>query len=108
LTNVGSDTIVWSLSQNSTWLTISSSSGTLSPGGPAATVLATVNSKANLLPIGVYTTTLLFSNHVTGRAQSRQFLLRVGQPDYFTELFESNDNDLSFQSWTFTPDGSES
>src|SRR5204863_3593994 len=54
------------------------------------------------------TTTLVFSNQVSGRTQSRQFVLRVGQPDYFTESFDSNDNDLAYQSWTFTPDGSES
>src|SRR5207302_1086455 len=107
VTNLGSDTIVWSVTKNSSWLSLSNDSGTL-PGGASAVVLATVNNKANLLPFGVYTTTLLFSNQVSGRTQSRQILLRVGQPDYFTESFDSNDNDLAYQSWTFTPDGSDS
>ena len=50
----------------------------------------------------------MFTDQVSGRIQSRQFTLRVGQPDYFTESFDSNNNDLDYQSWTFTPDGSDS
>ncbi len=108
LTNLGPDTISWSVSKNSTWLSISTDSGTLPAGGPAATVIATLNNKANLLPIGVYTTTLVFTNQFSRRIQSRQFVLRVGQPDYLTQWFQSNDNDVGFNSWTFIPDGSRS
>lgn len=33
-------------------------------------------------------------------------LVTLDQPDYFTELFDANDNDLSHKSFTFRPDGS--
>jgi hypothetical protein len=32
----------------------------------------------------------------------------IAVPDYFTELFDTTQNDTDFQSWLFTPDGSES
>ena len=106
ITNVGSGSIGWSVTKNSTWLSLSNEFGTVSSGGPAATVTASINNKANLLPAGIYTSTLIFSNQVSGKTQSRQFTLRIGQPDYFTEIFANNNNDLAFHSWTFVPDGS--
>src|SRR5262249_19583747 len=102
LTNISTNTILWTVlkTQQATWLTVSNESGTLPPN-TAARVTLTLNSKAYLLPEGVYTNSLLFSNQVSGLVQSRQFILRVGQIDYFTESFENFDNDLSFKSFTF-------
>src|SRR5207249_6592126 len=34
------------------------------------------------------------------------FTLRIGHTDSYTELFDQTTNDLSFQTFTFTPDGS--
>src|SRR4029079_16155726 len=42
---------------------------------------------------------------VTGRSQSRRVVLHIGQPDYFTQIFENEDNDVAFQVFTFTPNG---
>jgi hypothetical protein len=108
LTNVGSSTISWTVLKTANWLNITNETGTLPPGAPTVPVSLSLNNKANLLPDGVYTNSLLFSNQVSGRTQSRQFTLRVGQRDYFTEAFESLDNDVAFHSFTFYPDGSPS
>ena len=79
-------------------------SGVLNPREPTANLTVTLNNTANLLPPGLYRATLLFSNLTTQVSQTRAFLLRIGQPDYFTELFEANDNDLAYSTLTFTPD----
>ena len=106
LTNTGIVSLGWSLVSTSTWLNVSPTGGALAPAGLAAAVIATVNSSATNLAMGVYSATVWFSNANTHAVQSRQFALRVGQPDYFTELFDATANDLAFQTLTFTPDGS--
>jgi len=108
LTNVGSNAVNWVSTNPAGWLDLSPSSGTLVPGGGAVTASATFNALATNLPMGVYSNTVWFTNLASGVAQSRQFMLRVGQPDYYTELFNTNANDLAFQTLTFTPDGSSS
>jgi len=108
LTNAGSTPFTWVLVNTSAWLNVSSSGGTLAPGGPAASVTVRLNALANTLPMGIYSGTIGFTNLASGAGQRRTFTLRVGQPDYFTELFDAGDNDLSFQTLTFTPDGSTS
>jgi len=40
-----------------------------------------------------------------GGCSKPPILLRVGQPDKFTEIFDSATNDLAFRTFTFTPDG---
>jgi hypothetical protein len=60
------------------------------------------------LPSGIYNDAITFSNHQSGVVQTRRVSLQIGQPDYFTELFAQGDNDLSFHTLTFTPDGSSS
>jgi len=106
LTNLGNATLPWSVTKDSTWLTLSADSGTLPAGGAAASVTASLNNKAGLLPAGIYTTTLIFSNQLSGKTQSRQFTLRLGQPDYFTQIITNSSQNPSFTSWTFVPDGS--
>ena len=108
LTNLGSNTITWSLVSTSAWLTVSSASGSLTPGGAAAQVTLTPEAAANALPQGLYTATVQFSNEISHRTQSRSLTLRVGQPDAFTEFFSTTANDLDFQSFTFIPNGSSS
>jgi len=63
---------------------------------------------ANSLVAGVFTTTVWFTNQHSLAGLGRLFKLRIGQPDNYTELFDSTTNDLAFQSFTFTPDGSSS
>ncbi|MEO5802954.1 MAG: M36 family metallopeptidase, partial [Verrucomicrobiota bacterium] len=110
LTNTGTNTINWSIGTSATWLTLSQTNGTLTAGGPTASASVTVslNSTANVLPAGIYTETVRFTNLTSGVSQPRQFTLSIGQPDYFTESFDSSGNDLDNQMFTFTPDGSAS
>jgi hypothetical protein len=95
----------WTVTKNATWLNLSSFGGTLASGA-SLNLTATINSLANSLAIGVYSGTLRFSNTTNGTVQTRTITLRVGLPDYYTELFAANDNDLDNQTLIFTPDGS--
>ncbi len=96
----------WTAAKTQSWLTLSSAGGTLGAGANT-TVTATINSTANALADGTYTDTITFTNITTGVVQTRTVTLRIGQKDYFTELFTSG-NDTSNQSFLFTPNGSAS
>ena len=106
LTNAGSNSLSWTLVNTATWLNVSPATGTLNPGGPSAPVTASLTAPASSLPMGVYTATVWFTNLNDQVGQERQFTLRVGQPDYYTELFDTTANDMSYKTFTFTPDGS--
>ncbi len=84
LTNGGTNTISWTLSNTSTWLNVSSSSGTLSSGGPSTGVTVSLNTSASNLAVGTYTATLWFTNVNDGLGQSRQFGLSVIAPPTIT------------------------
>ena len=110
LTNIGTNSLTWSLVNTSAWLNVSPTGGTLTTGGPSASVTASLTATANTLSKAIYSSTVLFSNLTSGVQQSRQFTLLVGQPtDWFTELFNgvSSTNDLAFHTFTFTPNGSD-
>jgi len=108
LTNVSTNLVIWTATKSASWFTLSSASGSLPVGASAATVDISLNAAANYFPTGIYSDTITFSNHVTGRTQSRPVVLRVGQPDHFTESFTADDFDLASETLTFTPDGSAS
>ena len=84
LTNVGTNSLTWTLANTSVWLNVSPSSGTLTPGGPAATVTVSLNSAASNLVAGTYSATLWFTNLNDGVGQSRQFTLAVISPPTIT------------------------
>jgi Zn-dependent metalloprotease len=100
-----STSLNWSLAQSQPWATLSPSSGTIPVGGSNGVTIS-INSAANGLPMGIYTNTITFSNTTDGTTLGRQILLAVAQPNYYVELFDAGDNDLAYQSWTFTPTGS--
>lgn len=108
LTNFGAAPFRWTATEHAEWLSLSPASGSLAPGGPVAGLQVTLNNAASLLPPGVYTANVLFTNTDSGVGQGRTFTLRVGQPDSLTEQFEANDNDLAYSTLTFTPDGTSS
>ncbi len=105
LTNFGTNTISWTVGKTDNWLAIVLTNGVLPPAA-TTNVLISLKPDTLALPAGVYTNVVVFTNISNGATQSREFILAVGQPDYFTEFFDALDNDLSFQSFTFTPDGS--
>ena len=108
LSNAGSNTLTWAAGSSNAWLNIAPASGTLDPGGPATPVVESVGESAASLPMGIYTTTAQFTNLDNSAVQNRRFILRVGQPDYYTGIFAANVTNLAYQSFTFTPDSSPS
>ncbi|MBI3879372.1 MAG: M36 family metallopeptidase, partial [Verrucomicrobia bacterium] len=105
LTNAGSNALTWTMTATTNWLGFTSNSGSLNVA-QSFTNTVSLNSNALALAAGVFTNTLTFSNQISGRTQTRTFVIAVGQPDYYTELFDNSDFDLSFTSILFTPDGS--
>jgi hypothetical protein len=65
LTNTGELNLNWSVSVNCNWVSVSQSSGTLSPG-QYTTVTVSLNSNANSLPPGTHTCTVSFTNTTNG------------------------------------------
>lgn len=97
LINTGMTAFNWSLGASASWMNVSTNNGTLAPGGEASVSLA-LNSAANLLPAGVYTSQLWFTNLSSGLAQLRQFTLQVGQELVEDGGFEAGD----FCYWTLS------
>jgi hypothetical protein len=102
LANVGMPAFNWSLTSTSSWLTVSANGGTLTSGTGATPVSLKLNPAANLLPAGLYTANLFFTNLTSGLGQLRQFTLQVGQDLVQDGGFEAGD----FCYWTLSGDGS--
>ena len=102
LTNAGKTNFNWSLGTTSDWLDVSSRSGTLAAAGAAVSVTVTLNSAASLLPAGVYTNELWFTNLTSHLVQLRQFTLQVGQDLVLDGGFEAGD----FSYWTLSGESS--
>jgi hypothetical protein len=84
LTNVGINSLTWTLVNTSAWLTVSSAGGTITPGGAATTVRISLNTAASNLVAGAYNATVWFTNLNDNVAQSRQFNLSVISPPVIT------------------------
>jgi subtilase family serine protease len=91
LKNIGSTPLNWSLANTSSWLTVSTTSGTLSSGA-SSTVTISLNSAATNFLIGNYSGNVSIANQTDGTIQNRQFDLYVGNGG-----FETGD----FTDWTF-------
>jgi hypothetical protein len=76
LTNIGTNSLTWSLANTSSWLDASPGGGTLAVGG-STNVIVGLNSNAYSLPDGVYQATVWFTNLNDSFVQSRQFTLAV-------------------------------
>ncbi len=104
LENYGDKPIAWQENSPS-WCTVSPSSGTLPPG-QSVWVSLELTSEADSKAAGTYNGTIQLKNASGTSLVSRDVLLRVGQPNYYTELFANSSFDLDGVSMTFTPDGS--
>lgn len=108
VTNRGPGTLSWQILTNAAWLNFSLLNGAFA-AGTGTNISVTLNTAIiNALPSGIYTNTITFSNQTTGINQTREFTLRIGQPDSFTEIFDRADLDVQDTSFTFTPDNSPS
>ena len=85
LTNVGTNSLTWSLVNTSPWLNASASGGTLAQGGPATNVMISLNSVASNLLVGTYSATLWFTNLNDQVGQDREFTLAVLSPPAITQ-----------------------
>ena len=85
LTNGSTAAFNWSLVSTSPWLDISPTNGTLTPGGAATIVTASLNSAASNLVAGSYTAIIWFTNLNDNFGQSRQFILDVVTPPMITD-----------------------
>jgi hypothetical protein len=86
LTNSGTSALSWTLSITSSWLSASSASGSLTPGGPASAVTIGLATAANSLASGTYATTAWFTNLSDGVGQGRGFTLKVlGAPEILAQ-----------------------
>ncbi len=79
LTNGAPASLRWSLTNSASWLSSSSTSGTLTSGGADAVVSISLNSAASNLAVGSYTNTVWFTNLNDTMAQSFQFILTVAR-----------------------------
>lgn len=80
LSNTGGTSFTWTASKTASWLTLSSSTGTLAPGG-TVTLTATINTGAKSLPAGTYSDTITFSNTTNGSGNTtRTVQLTVTAP----------------------------
>ncbi len=105
LTNLGTNLLTWTAAGTSVWLRVFPAGGILPPGAATNATLA-LDTQAAGLPAGVYDDLAWFTNQTSGVAKAWHGRLRIGQPDSFTQLFANQDNDVAYQSFTFTPDGS--
>ena len=82
--NNAAGSLNWSLVNTSSWFNISPASGTLVPGGPAATVTVSLVPATTGLSAGSYSTTLWFTNLTDNFVQTRQATLAVVTPPVIT------------------------
>ncbi len=69
LTNTGGSSINWSASKSQSWISLSSTSGTLSTGSNT-TVTVSINNNANSLSAGTYSDNISFSNTTNGNGNT--------------------------------------
>ncbi len=79
LTNTGSSSLNWSLSNTSSWLVASTTSGALA-AGKGTNVAISVTSNANSLTNGTYSATVVFTNVSSNLALNLPFTLQVTEP----------------------------
>ena len=89
LTNDANAPLSWTVANAAPWLNAAPAGGTLTNGGPSATVTLTLTAAASSLPVGSYSSTLWFTNvnltNLTDRlGQSRQVNLDIVAPPVIT------------------------
>lgn len=104
LTNIGTVSIRWDVNSSEDWLIAEPATGVL---GPMETINVNVSLAAGTesLEPNVYKSEIVFRNLSSVSSKQRSASLTVKPPDYFTEIFEGN-NDITNKIFTFIPSGS--
>jgi len=79
LTNSSAALLNWRIASTSSWLKVSSTSGTLPVAGQTSVTIG-LNSAASNLLAGTYAANVWFTNQTSSNVQGRQFTLQVVQP----------------------------
>jgi len=98
VTNQSPVTQEWLVASAASWLTLDASGGILPPNS-STQVIASLNAEADALVLGVYSTSVIFSNLITGATLPQSISLSVGIE--FCDALEACDLD-----WTFGGDAS--
>ncbi|HWQ93052.1 MAG TPA: hypothetical protein VN673_15355, partial [Clostridia bacterium] len=77
LTNGTSKTFIWSLSNTSSWLTVSATSGSLAPGATSSVTVSLNTTLATNLAQGSYVANIVFTNPTLGGNTVRTFTLNT-------------------------------
>ena len=99
LTNDSNAPLSWTLTGSAPWLNALPTGGTLTNGGPAATVNLTLTATASSLPLGSYAATLWFTNLNDRLGQSRLVNLDIVSPPV---IASQPTNQTVFQGMTAT------
>ncbi len=84
LQNIGTTAVDWTAANSQLWVTLSSTGGTLAPGG-TTTVTVSIDSSANALMAGTYDDNVNFTNATNGRGStSRAVSLTAVPPGVLT------------------------
>ncbi|MHC4619156.1 MAG: S8 family serine peptidase [Planctomycetota bacterium] len=105
LTNIADTSVSWTTFETPDWLIVEPNGGVLDPC-QAIDVNVCMSPDADLLEPNLYSHLLTFKNTDSNSIKPRLVTLAVRPPDSFAESFDEADNDLSFRSLTFRPDGS--
>jgi len=81
LTNTGAAPLNWSLANTSTWLSVSSSSGTLAVADVASVAVSVIPSATTNLPAGRYYASIVLTNLGNGVVANRLFTLVISAGD---------------------------
>ena len=84
LTDGGNAVLNWTAAVDASWLNISSTGGTLIPGGTAAMIAVSLDAASTNLFLGTYTATLWITNLTDGVVQSRPVSLTIIKPPIIT------------------------
>ncbi|MHC4624783.1 MAG: S8 family serine peptidase [Planctomycetota bacterium] len=105
VTNTSAGAVNWRTLELPEWLTVDPNAGVLDPC-QAVEVNVCLSPDADLLEPNLYSHIVTFENTDSNSIKPRLVTLAIRPPDSFTESFDEADNDLSFRSLTFGPDGS--
>ena len=77
LSNTGTSALNWAVEPNVTWLDANPNTGTLQPGTNTPVTIS-INANANILPQGIHTGPVSFTNLNSGAVQKRYVKLMIG------------------------------